>query len=114
LHHRREGLLGYPARLQEAREVTFLTQLWDAQLDGVGACLPGWIATAVALRRDVRGLLAVGCPGQPLDCQLHQALGRKSNHLAQKVAVRAEARSVAAIEVLLGNTFEPRHVDAGA
>jgi hypothetical protein len=35
LHNRREGLLGHPARLQEPREVAALTQLRDAQLDGI-------------------------------------------------------------------------------
>jgi hypothetical protein len=44
---------------------------------------------AVALSETFGGLPALGCPAQPLDFQLHQALGRKSNHLAQKVGVRA-------------------------
>jgi hypothetical protein len=68
LHNRREGLLGHPARLQEPREVGALTQLWDAQLDGAGACLPGSIATAVALGEAFGGLLAVEvkCPAGPL------------------------------------------------
>jgi len=77
------------ARLQEAREVGALAQLWDAQFDGAGARLPDAIAVAVALSDTIGALLAVSGAGQAFDLQLHQPLGRKSDHLAQKIGIRA-------------------------
>src|SRR5215212_9882635 len=87
LHDGGERLLGEPPRLQEAWEVRALAQLRDAQLDRAGACLPGALPIAVALRQTLWALLAIGGSGQTGDLQLHQALGRKADHLPQQVGV---------------------------
>jgi len=75
------------ARLEEAREVGALAQLRDAQLDRAGAGLPGALPVAVALRQTLGALLAIGGSGQAGDLHLHQALGRKADHLPQQVGV---------------------------
>ena len=87
LHDGGERLLGEPSRLQEAGEVRALAQLRDAQLDRAGAGLPGALPVAVALRQTLGALLAIGGSGQAGDLHLHQALGRKADHLPQQVGV---------------------------
>src|SRR6478752_1244451 len=89
LHHRGERLFGQAARLQEDREVAALAQLGDAQLYGAGACRPQPVPVAVALVDPLRAALAMGGAGQPLDLQLHQALGSEADHFAQKIGVGA-------------------------
>ena len=89
LHHGCERLLGHPARLQKAGEVGALAQLRDAQLDGTGAGLPIALTVAVALSQALLALLAIAGTGQALNFELHQALGGKADHLAQKIGVRA-------------------------
>ena len=84
-----ERLLRHPTRLEEARKVAALAQLRDAQLDGAGAGLPAAVAVAVAMHPPVRAPLAKRGASQPLDLQLHQAMGGKANHLAQEIGVRA-------------------------
>jgi hypothetical protein len=64
LDHRRQRLLGHPARLQEAREVGTLPEPRDAQLDRAGARLPVPVAVAIALGRPERRLLAPGGAGR--------------------------------------------------
>src|SRR3954451_13554482 len=59
LHDAHERLLGPLARLQEAREVTALTDLRDLQLDLTGAGVPPPGPIAVAMRRTVLGALPV-------------------------------------------------------
>src|SRR5512132_420993 len=87
LDHGSERLLGHPARLEEAREVGALPQLRDAQFHRSGPRLPATVAVAVALDEPLGGLLAPAGAGQPLHLQLHQAMGGKADHLAQKVGV---------------------------
>ncbi len=82
-----ECLLGEPSRLQEAREVRALAQLRNAQLDRPGAGLPGALPIAIALRQTLCALLAVAGSGQAGHLHLHQALGRKADHLPQQVGV---------------------------
>jgi hypothetical protein len=89
LHHGGERLLGQPARLQEGREVAAFAQLGDAQLHRAGARLPQPVAVAVALGQSLGALLAIAGAGLALDLQLHQALGRKADHLAQQIGVGA-------------------------
>ena len=93
LDHRRQRLLGDPARLQEAREVAALPELGDAQLHRPGAGLPDPVAIAVALRQPVRRPLAIVGAGQALHLELHQALGGKADHLAQEIGVGALLQS---------------------
>src|SRR5438876_2623286 len=57
------------------RKVAAFAQLGDAQLHRAGARLPRPVAVAVALGDPLRTALAMGRAGQPLDLQLHQALG---------------------------------------
>jgi hypothetical protein len=45
------------------------------------------VAIAIALHQALGILLAVARAGQALDLQLHQSLGGKADHLAQKVGV---------------------------
>jgi hypothetical protein len=68
-------------------EIATLAQLGDAQLDGVSAGFPAAIAIAVALRKPLAALLAVGGAGLVLDLELHQPLGGKTDHVAQDVGV---------------------------
>src|SRR5271165_2449090 len=89
LHDRRDGLLGQPARLEKAREVAALAQLGDAKLHRSRPRLPVAVAVAVALSEAVRGALAMRRAGAAaFNVQLHQPLGRKADHPAQKVRVR--------------------------
>ena len=87
LHDRGERLLRHPARLEEAREIAALAQLGNAQLHRSGARLPIAVAVAVALRQTVGRAFAMGRAGAALNVQLHQALGGKADHLAQKIGV---------------------------
>src|SRR2546423_5621332 len=48
LDHRGQRLLGQPARLEKARKIAALAQLWDAQLNRPGAGLPITLAIPVA------------------------------------------------------------------
>jgi hypothetical protein len=47
------------------------------------------LAVAVALRQALRALLAQAGAGQAAYLQLHQPLGGKADHLAQKIGIRA-------------------------
>jgi len=89
LHHRRQGLLSQATRLQESREIAAFPQLGDAQLHRAGAGLPQPVAVTVAMGNPLRTALAMGGAGQPLDLQLHQALGGEADHLAQEIGVGA-------------------------
>src|SRR3954447_16145118 len=60
LHDRNERLLAALAGLQEAREVTALADLRDLQLNLARARVPPPWPIAVAMRRTIRGPLAVG------------------------------------------------------
>ena len=93
LDHRGQRLLGHPARLQEAREVAALAQLGDAQLHRAGPGLPVAVAVAVALGQPLGARLAVRRPGQAVHLQLHQPLGGKADHLAQKIGVGGSSPS---------------------
>src|SRR5580658_4517343 len=88
LHDRRDGLLGQPARLEKARKVAALAQLGDAKLHRAGPRLPVALAVAVALRKAIGRALAMRRSRAAFDVQLHQPLGRKADHPAQKVRVR--------------------------
>ena len=103
LDHRRQRLLGHPARLQEAREVAALPQLGDAQLDRPGAGLPVPVAIAVALRQPLGAALAIAGAGQALHLQLHQALGGKADHLAQQIGVGALLQQLAKGHPVVGH-----------
>src|SRR5580658_4390110 len=87
LHDRRDGLLGQPARLEKARKVAALAQLGDAKLHRAGPRLPVALAVAVALRKAIGRALAMRRSRAAFDVQLHQPLGRKADHSAQKVRV---------------------------
>jgi hypothetical protein len=103
LHHRGQRLLGEPPRLEEAREVRALAQLRDAQLDGPGPGLPDPVAVAVALRQTLRALLAVSRARQPADLERHQPLGRKADHLAQKIGLGGLLHERAQVHHRLGH-----------
>jgi len=103
LDHRGERLLAQAPRLQEGREVAALAQLWDAQLDRAGARLPYPIAVAVALIKAIGAALAVRRTGLAFDLELHQALRREANHLAQQIAVGALLQQRAQVHHVLGH-----------
>jgi hypothetical protein len=75
--------------LRQSREVAALAQLGDAQFHRAGARLPQSVAVAVALNKPRGALLTVAGAGLALDLQLHQALGGKTDHLAQQIGVGA-------------------------
>jgi hypothetical protein len=87
LDHRRQRLLGHPARLQETGKVAALAQLRNAQLYRTGPGLPVPVAVAIALDQPLGALLTVSRAGQAAHLQLHQPLGGKANHLAQQIGV---------------------------
>jgi hypothetical protein len=89
LDHRRQRLLGHPARFQEAGEVAAAAQLRDAQLDRAGARLPDPVAVAVAVVDALGAALAMRRAGQALDLELHQALRGEADHLAHQLDIGA-------------------------
>lgn len=89
LDHRGQCLLRDPARLQEGREVTAVSQLRDPQFDRPGTGLPVAIAIAFALVTSLRRAFTRSRTAQLLSLQRHQPLGRKANHLAQECRIRA-------------------------
>jgi len=105
LHHGGERLLGHAARLQEAREVGAIAQLWDAQFDRAGAGLPNPVAVAVALGQALRVLLPIGRPGLAFNFQLHQPLGGKADHLAQQIGVRGLLYERAQVHHVVGHRW---------
>jgi hypothetical protein len=103
LDHRRQRLLRYPARLQEAREVAALPELGEAQLDRPGAGRPVPPPVAVAMRQPVRRPLAIGDAGQALHLELHQAFGGEGDHLAQEIGVGALLQKLAQGDAVVGH-----------
>ncbi len=88
LDHCRQRLLGQPPRLEEAREVGAAPQLRDPQLDRTRPGLPIALAVAIALHQPIGAELAMGGAGDRAHLQLHQPLGRETDHLAQEGSVR--------------------------
>src|SRR6201996_7040990 len=105
LDHRGERLLGHPPRLQEAGEVRALAQLGNTQLDRAGAGLPIAVAIAVALHQALNALLAVARARHGADLQLHQTLGRKTDHLAQQIGIRGLLHERAQVHHLVGHRW---------
>src|SRR5882762_9429601 len=89
LDHRGQRLLGQPARLEKARKIAALAQLWDAQLNRPGAGLPITLAIPVAVGDPIGAAFAVRRTGQVLDFQLHQPMRREPDHLAQQISIGA-------------------------
>jgi hypothetical protein len=50
-------------------------------------------------------LLAIARPGHALDLQLHQAMGRKADHLAQQIRVRALLDQRPQVHHLIGHRY---------
>jgi hypothetical protein len=98
-----ERLLGHAPRLQKAREVAALAELWDAQLDRAGARLPHPVAVAVAVIEPVGLTHAMRGAGQSLDLKLHQPLRGKADHLAQQIGVRALLQKRAEVHHIVGH-----------
>jgi hypothetical protein len=57
------------------------------------------------LGQTLRILLAVGRPGLAFDLQLHQALGRKADHLAQQIRIRGLLHEGAKVHHLVGHRW---------
>jgi hypothetical protein len=89
LDHRGQRLLGQTPGLQKEREVAPLAKLGDAQLHRAGPRLPVPVAVAVPLSQPLNALLTTGGPGQAAHLQLHQPARAITNHLTQKISVRA-------------------------
>jgi hypothetical protein len=87
LHNRGDSLFRHPARLEEVREIATLAQLGNAQLHPAGARLPVAVSIAVALGQTIARTLAMSRARPAFNVQLHQALGRKADHLAQIIRV---------------------------
>jgi hypothetical protein len=84
------------ARLEKAREVGALAQLWDPQLDRSGAGRPAPVAVAVALSQPLRALLAVARAGELADLQFPRpaaARARRPGRQAQRRAGPGGSRS---------------------
>src|SRR5713226_3312930 len=108
LDDRGQRLLGEAAGLEKGREVAAPAQLRDAQLDGAGTGLPVAVAVAVALVAPIGAALAVAGTAQALALQLHQALGRKADHLAQECRIRALLQKRAKGDLVVGHRGGPR------
>src|SRR6202011_3600841 len=91
----------------EAGEVAALAQLGDAQRHGAGPRLPGAIAVAVALYQAGRALLAMAGARQRADLDLHQPLGGKRDHLAQKIGVGCLLHERTQVHHLIGHRRLP-------
>jgi hypothetical protein len=87
LHHSDQGLLGAPARLQEAREVAALAEPGDGQFDLANPGLPGPRAIPVAVGEAVRGALTQLSADPCGDVALHEPGGHPGHRLAQHVSV---------------------------
>src|SRR3546814_3994477 len=74
--------------LQEGREVAPLAQLGNPQFDRAGTGLPVPVAVAVAMVTPFGAALAMAGAAQALALQLHQPLGRKADHLADRKSTR--------------------------
>jgi len=103
LDRRRQRFLRHPPRLEKAGDVAALPQLRDAQLDRAGARLPDPIAIAVAVVHPVGMAFAMRRAGHALNIQLHQALRRKSDHLAQQLGIGALLQKLLKVHHLLGH-----------
>ena len=64
------------------------------QLDRAGPRLPVALAVAITLNQPLGILLAVPSAGQAAHFELHQPLGRKTDHVAQKIGVRGLSYNV--------------------
>jgi hypothetical protein len=89
LDHRRQCLLGQPARLEEAGKIAAFAQLRNPQLDRAGPGMPVAVAIAVALVDPAFAALAVPGAAEGIALQRHQALGGKADHLPQEAGVGA-------------------------
>jgi hypothetical protein len=87
LDDRDQGLLGPPARLQEAREVAALAELGDGQLDLADPGIPGPWAIPVAVGEAVGGALTELGADLCDDVGLHQLRGHPGHRLAQHISV---------------------------
>jgi len=87
LHHRDQGLLSPPARLQEAREVAALAQLGDGQFDLADPGVPSPWAISVAVGEAVRGALTELGADPCGDVALHELSGHPGHRLAEHVSV---------------------------
>ena len=85
LDHRH--LLGGAAWLEEAREVAALAQLRDLQRDLPRSRVPVAVPVAIALNFTHRRSRALGRTRPGLHLSLHDAPGRKGQHLAHEIAV---------------------------
>ena len=89
LDHRRQRLLRQSAGLQEGREVGAAPELRDPELHRPGPGLPVPLPIAVPLVHPLGAALAMAGAAGPIGIQLHQPMGGKADHLAQKRRVRA-------------------------
>ena len=87
LDHGRERLLGRAPRLEEGREVRALAQLGDGEVNPPSARVPGALAIAVAMIEPLGAARARRRARQGLDFQVHQARGRKGQHLTHEVGI---------------------------
>jgi hypothetical protein len=88
LHHRDQGLLSPPARLQERREIAPLPQFRDGQFQLLNPGVPAPLAVAVSLGlAAVRGALTQLSAGQRGHFGIHQLLDQPRDTVAQDLGV---------------------------
>ena len=87
LDHSRERLLGGAPRFQKGRQIAALAQLGDGEIDPARPRVPGPLAIAVAVVEPLGAARAGWHAGPGFDLQLHQALGRKGQHLPHEVGI---------------------------
>jgi hypothetical protein len=102
-HHRSQGPLGPPARLQDRREVASLAQSRDLQPNRAdpGVPVPGPIP--VAVRHPLRGALTVLRADLGRDLDLHECLGERADPLTQEVDIGALGLAQQLVQLHLGH-----------
>lgn len=85
-----------------------MAQLREPQFDGTCPCVPIPITIDIALVGSLGAALARCGAAQRAGLKRHQAISRKTDHLAQKCRVRALLQQLAKGDLVLGNRRGPR------
>src|SRR6185312_16035006 len=91
----------------DARNAGYIAKLARVWKDGTSVNAPRTIAVAiaVALHQALNAFLAVARARHGADLQLHQTLGRKTDHLAQQIRIRGLLHERAQVHHLVGHRW---------
>lgn len=108
LNNGRKRLLGHATRFEKAGKVAALAQLRDSQHHGPGARFSIALAVPIALDEPLGRTLAMAGSGHRADLQLHQAMGREADDLAQSIRVGGLLHQNAQVHHVVGHWLVPR------